>query len=345
MIKIGLIGAGFMGTMHANCYQALGESLAGFQVTAVADLDEERASKLAATFGATVYASAAELLEQADINTVDICLPTFLHTRYALQAMDKGYDVFIEKPVCLSQEEADELRSKQQATGKQVMVGQCIRFWPEYVALRQLVEEGRYGRIVAANFSRLSPFPGWDWDGWMHDQQRSGSAALDLHIHDVDFVRSLLGTPETAHAQITRRSGANTHIRSLYGYKEAAVSLEGGWDYPESFPFEMAYQVQFEQATVVFRSSASPALAIYEANGAVINASSALDSGLDAAAAAEGDGGGNITSLGGYYNELRYFVETLQQGKPLEQATLEDGCQSLELLLQVINTAEVREWK
>src|SRR5262245_1818504 len=108
MIKIGLIGAGFMGGTHAACYEAL-LGIGCFNVTAVADLDSARAEKLAHKFGAKVYLSGKDLIEKADVNTVDICLPTFLHTEHALSAMEKGFNVFIEKPVCLHEEEAVKL--------------------------------------------------------------------------------------------------------------------------------------------------------------------------------------------------------------------------------------------
>lgn len=334
MIKIGLLGAGFMGSMHAACYEALAGEIEGFQVTAVSDDDAEKAAKLAEKFGAAVYGSAEQLIREADVNTIDICLPTYLHASTAAQAMEKGYHVFVEKPACLNEQEAEQLLRLQQETNTQVMVGQCIRFWPEYMELRRLVEEGTYGSVRTGVFKRVSPRPGWAWNGWLHDPAKSGSAALDLHVHDVDFVRSLFGDPDRLSAETVESFGANGHIFSLYRYGDAVISLEGGWDYPEAFPFEMAYRVSFERATAVFSSAASPSLLIYENDGNVFEPK------LDAPSLGEGAEGGNISSLGGYYNELRYFVSTLAAGETIGQSTLQDGCDSVRLTLREIAVAK-----
>ncbi|MFC5405492.1 Gfo/Idh/MocA family protein [Cohnella soli] len=332
LVKIGLIGAGFMGGMHAACYEALLQSH-DFKLTAVADDNLRKAEEVAAKFGAQAFGSAAELLENGDVTAVDICLPTFLHAETAITAMNRGLDVFIEKPVCLNEEEAERLLQTQYRTGVKVMVGQVIRFWPEYVELKALADSGAYGKIVSAVFSRVSPKPDWAWQGWLDDPAKSGSAALDLHIHDVDFIRYLLGDPQNIRSMAVSEGGAKNHIFSLYEYPDAIVSLEGGWDYPASFPFEMAYRVKFERATVVFSSAKQPTFSIYEENGAVIEKSLELDVG-------KAGGGGNISSLGGYYSELRYFVDRLLHNEPIANSTLQDGCDSLKLTLREIAIAE-----
>lgn len=332
MIKIGLIGTGFMGSMHASCYEALA-GRHDFRVTAVADDDPEKAARIADKFGAVAYGSADELIASGDVNTVDICLPTFLHKDVAVKAMRKGYNVFIEKPVCLNAEQAEELLAVHRETGTHVMVGQCIRFWPEYRELKRLLDEKTYGRLVSGVFTRISPRPTWAWEGWLDDPAKSGSAALDLHIHDVDFVRYLFGSPERIKSETVRQNGSNHHIFSLYKYEDAVVSLEGGWNYPANFPFEMAYRVQFEQATAEFSSRDNPSLKIYRNDGETVV--QVLDTGL-----AAGDGGGNISSLGGYYNELDYFLNGIASGSGIHIASLEDGCDSLKLALNAIAAAD-----
>ena len=91
MLKVGLMGCGGMGSFHAKCYEALKEQA---EVVAIADLDEGKANAANQNFNAKIYASAEELLNNADVDVVDICLPTFLHAEYAIKAMEKGCDVF-----------------------------------------------------------------------------------------------------------------------------------------------------------------------------------------------------------------------------------------------------------
>ena len=103
MFKVGLIGCGFMGTMHINCYKAMSDRV---EIVAVADLRADKAKELAEGTSAVIYNSAEELINNADVDFVDICLPTYLHTKYAVMAMEKGFNVFVEKPLCMNEEEA-----------------------------------------------------------------------------------------------------------------------------------------------------------------------------------------------------------------------------------------------
>ena len=191
MIKVGLIGCGFMGNMHANCYK----NIDGVKLVAVADLRKEKAEEIAD--GATIYSDGIDLINNADVDVIDICLPTYLHAKYALMAMEKVKYLFVEKPVTLTSDEAKALIEKSKETGCNVQVGQVIRFWDEYVELKKIIESGVYGKVLNANFRRISPKPGWGWEDWLLDVSRSGGAAQDLHIHDTDYVLSVFGEPES----------------------------------------------------------------------------------------------------------------------------------------------------
>ena len=139
MIKVGLIGCGFMGTMHANCYK----NIDGVKLTAVADLRREKAEQLAD--GAQIFADGIDLINNADVDVIDICLPTYLHAEYAIKAMDKVKYLFVEKPVALTNEQASDMLAKAKLTSCNVQVGQVIRFWDEYVELKKIIESGAYG--------------------------------------------------------------------------------------------------------------------------------------------------------------------------------------------------------
>lgn len=323
MLKIGILGAGFMSGTHVNCYKAL-EHL-GIRVTAVADIRADKAQERAAVFGSDIYPDGMALIERADVDVIDICLPTFLHTEHAVAAMKRGRAVFIEKPLCLTQEESERLLAAERETGVPAMVGQCIRFWDEYVWLHEAVESGRYGALVSASFRRLSAFPTWGWNGWLDRPEMSGSLALDMHVHDVDFIRWLLGEPDSVAAVCARSAeGVIEQIFSQYLFGGVPVTAEACWDFPASFPFSMSYLAKFERATAVFGSDRAPSLTVYHADGSSEQPEFAALEG----SAAEG---GNISSLGAYYNELRYFVETLLAGQPLTRATIADAAASAAL--------------
>lgn len=320
MLKVGLIGCGFMGTMHANCYK----NLEGVELAAVADVRPEKAQEIAAGTNAVIYGDGKDLIAKADVDVIDICLPTYLHAEYALLAMDKVKYLFVEKPVTLTVAESEALVKKSADTGCQVQVGQVIRFWDEYVALRDIVASGKYGKVVNANFRRLSPSPDWGWNNWLHTTELSGGAGQDLHIHDVDYVLSLFGEPKNLFSVKNVAGEANSYVNTLMQYEDFVVGVEGTWNLPGSHPFQATFRVVFEKAVV----ENDGGFMLYTDGGAeqIVIEKKQL--------AAAGGTQGNISDLGGYYNELLYFTRQAISGQPIEQASLVDAAASLKFLLE-----------
>ena len=324
MLKVGLIGCGFMGAMHANCYK----NIAGVELVAFADLRKEKAEELAVGTNAVIYGDGKDLIANADVDVIDICLPTFLHAEYAMAAMDKVKYVFVEKPVALTVEEGKAIMEKSKATGSQVQVGQVIRFWDEYVELKKIVESGVYGKVVNANFRRLSPRPEWGWNNWLLDSKLSGGAGQDLHIHDVDYVLSLFGEPDKFYSVKNVNGEYNSYVNTVMQYADFVVGVEGTWDLPGSYPFTATFRVVFENAVV---ENAGGKFMLYTKDGASEIKIEKKE------LAGEAYKGGNVSDLGGYYNELVYFCEKAKKGETIEKATLCDGVSSLEFLLKELS--------
>ena len=335
MIKIGIIGLGFMGKMHASAYRQLAGVL-DFKVTAVADYEEEQADKIAEMMGAKAYYSPEDMIDQADINTVDICLPTWMHYMVASQVIEKGFHVFIEKPLCLRSKDAYAL--VKQAEEKQVFaqVGQCLRFWTEYEYLKSLVDDGGYVNMVYLKLRRLSPRPGWGASTWMMDDWLSGGAALDLQIHDADFALYVCGKPEKIKSFVQHGYYEYTGIVSELKYKDFTIMTEGSWDYPSSFPFEMSYIASFEKATVLFSS-------LYGLKVCPVEGESFVPE-LKKACTVQSEAGGNISDLGGYYNELYYFIDCINKGLQPVKASLLAGAEAVELVEKQKQVAEYQEF-
>ncbi len=323
MIKVGLIGCGFMGSMHANCYK----NIEGVKVTAVADLRREKAEELAN--GAEIFADGKDLINNADVDVIDICLPTYLHAEYAILAMEKVKYLFVEKPVALTNAQAKAMQKKAKETGCKVQVGQVIRFWDEYVELKKIIDSGVYGNVINANFRRISPRPTWGYNNWLLDISLSGGAAQDLHIHDTDYVLSVFGTPKKFYSIKNVAGEKNSYINTVMKYKDFAVSVEGTWDLPGTHPFEASFRVVFEKATI---ENAGGKFVCYTNDGATEIKIEKKDLG-------EGAKGGNISDLGGYYNELVYFIDKVKNGEQIDRATLIDASKSLSFVLREIKNA------
>ena len=321
MLKVGLIGCGFMGTMHANCYK----NIEGVTIAAVADLRREKAESVVSGTDAVIYSDGKELIANADLDIIDICLPTYLHTEYALLAMDKVPYLFIEKPVALTVTEADALIAKQNKTGCQIQIGQVIRFWDEYVALREIISSGKYGKVVNANFRRISPSPDWGWNDWLRNPSLSGGAGQDLHIHDIDYVLSVFGEPQKLYSVKNTLGEKNSYVSSLLQYEEHVVTVEGTWNLPGSHPFQATFRVVFETAVV---ENDGGKFMLYTNDGSEEIKLEKKEM------VSTGGTQGNISDLGGYYNELVYFTQQAASRKQIEEATLAAGAASLKFLLE-----------
>lgn len=324
MTKIGVIGIGMMGNTHLDIYA--NNPLA--DVIAVSDINSERLSGRARAKGniegqaqsqfdlstARQYDEGMKLIDDPDVELVDICLPTPLHLKYALAALKAGKHVMVEKPLARTAEEADELSRHAKeagAKGQFTMPGMCMRFWPGWDWLKRVVEDERYGRVVAAHFRRVAPHPNTDF---YRSGAECGGAILDLHVHDTDFVQWCFGMPQavTSHGY-TKISGAIDHVFTCYnfGEKTPLVTAEGSWAMADGFPFTMQFTVNCEQASIVFDAAAFPALTVYREGKS------------EPVTLAEGMG---------YMYELNYLLDCIEQGVPPEVVTIADAARSVKIV-------------
>ena len=334
MIKVGLVGLGFMGQMHYGVYQKSKKA----RVTAIADIEPDKrkgdvsksvgnipgAARQLDMTGVEVYAKPEELIEKADVDMVDICLPTFLHAKYAIKALKAGKHVFCEKPLALKSQDAEAVVAAAKASKSYLMTGQCIRFWPEYVYLRDVIKKATYGNALAARFTRLSAAPTWSWQNWLLTGQKSGGAAVDLHIHDADFIAYAFGKPKAVYATgVKIVSGAYDYIVANYRYakKNLSIVAEGGLAFPAAYPFRMFYNVQFEKATVEYSSMANPTITVYQKDGRVQYP--------------------KMTGPDGYHTEISYFLDCIRKKRAPKTVTPADAAFSVALIEKEIESIKL----
>jgi predicted dehydrogenase len=174
--------------------------------------------------------------------------------------MAAGVNVLCEKPMALDVAACDRMIDAARLSGKTLMIAHCIRFWPEYAAAKQLVDSGIYGALLSASFRRVGAPPTWGQMNWFAEEERSGGVALDLHIHDVDFV-----AVESWGAMSP--DGALGHLITRYDYGAGPlVTAEGGWMMTPSFGFEMSFTMVLEKATIVYDCTRDPVLRVCPAD-------------------------------------------------------------------------------
>lgn len=186
-IKIGIIGAGYIGSVHASLL-ARDERV---RVAAVHDIDADRASRLASSTGAEVTASAEELMESC--NAVYITTPNTKHTRLAIAAVSSGKHVFCEKPMATNLEDARAVLEAAEQSKAVFQVGHNRRFAPVYATLKSLLTEERPPHSAHLKMNRgelINPV-------WVGDAGLTGGFLYETTIHMFDMMRFLFG--EVAH--------------------------------------------------------------------------------------------------------------------------------------------------
>lgn len=324
-MKVGLIGCGGMGTTHNLSLKALSSKM-DVEVTALADCRPEFLEKAAEQWpNARLYKTGMELLEAETLDSVHICLPSYLHTEHAVAAMDKGINVFVEKPVCLTEEEAQKLLDAKMRNKVQVMVGQVVRSFDEYRYLKDCYDTNRYGELKSITMQRVSGDAAWGFEDWFHKEDKSGSVVLDLHVHDLDFLRYMLGEPDSFEVRATAfESGMINQIFTTYEFGKVFAVTEGIWDISSALPFEASFHACFEEASIVFRGREEKPLTVYKNDGTIEYPK--LEREYDVK---DDSAGINVSNLGPYYTEIKYFIECLQGGREVEVAPLEEGIKSV----------------
>lgn len=311
MLKVGLIGVGGISGAHIPVWESMEE----VELTALCDIRQERMEPYPKQHH---YSDLDEMLKNEELDILDICLPTYLHADYAVRAMEKGIHVLCEKPVSLKPEDVERVYSTAHRMHVNFMVAHVLRFWPEYMLLKELYDTQKYGKLLSGYMSRVSQTPPWTWDNWMKDESRSGLVPFDLHIHDLDFMVYAFGKPEKVNSNRIKRPEQDC-INAVYEYPEFYIETESAW-YAGAYPFAARYRFQFERAVVSFENDKCM---IYEDNGQI----------TDLTEGATGDTGAiNLPKSDAYGNEIRYFTDCVLEKKFPEVVKAEELSAVLEIL-------------
>lgn len=254
-----------------------------------------------------VFRGLNELLADPEVEIVDICTPTMLHPEQAIAALQAGKHVLCEKPLARASTGAREILKAAGTSPGMLMPAMCMRFWPGWAWLKQVVEEQTFGKILAARFRRVS-----EMAPSIRQGSYAGGALFDLHIHDSDFVNFLFGRPTSVFSNgVTGPTGDINHVVTQYHFPGGpAVHAEGSWLLTQGF--NMEYTLLCERATLDFDL----------ARGA--DALHVTEEGRELRVMAQ-DG------PDGYGAEARYFVDCVSNRRPPQIVTPQDGVTALEI--------------
>lgn len=194
-LKVGLIGLGGI---------CLGAHMPGYtqfdnmEIVAVCDINPEKLKIFREKYGLTNVAEFTDYKEllECDLDFVDICTPNYLHSIIAVDALNKGINVFCEKPDAVSVEEALKMKEAAEKSGKHLMVMRNNRYRDDSKYLKKFIEDGRMGEIYCGRcgWQRRRGIPGKG--GWFTTKEQSGGGPLiDLGVHMIDLSIWLMGNP------------------------------------------------------------------------------------------------------------------------------------------------------
>ncbi|MGD9647636.1 MAG: Gfo/Idh/MocA family oxidoreductase [Pirellulales bacterium] len=310
MIRVGIVGIGFMGMIHYLAWQRV----RGAKVAAISTRDKKRLAGdwrgIQGNFGpagtqmdlARVrrYAEVGELLADPEIDLVDICLPPALHERVACAALAAGKHVLCEKPIALSLAEAEAMRRAAEKARRLLLVAHVLPFFPEFAAALKLVQGGRHGSLLGGHFQRIISDPLWIKD--FYDPRAVGGPVVDLHIHDAHFIRLLAGMPQAVASTGRLRGDVVEFVNTQFHYGDGGpvITATGGVIRQQGRPFTHGFEIYLERATLIYDFAAfatEPArtpLTVLSANGKVTQPKLGSDDPLDVFAAELGEAARSI---------------------------------------------------
>ncbi|MBP86578.1 MAG: oxidoreductase [Planctomycetaceae bacterium] len=314
-MKVGLAGIGFMGWIHYLAYQ----KVRGVKIAALCSRDKK---KLAGDWrgiqgnfgppgekvdvaGMSIYSNIDDLINDPDIDLIDNCLPPHMHADVSIRALKAGKHVFVEKPMALTAAECKRMVAAAEKSGKQVLVGHVLPFFPEYAYARKVIDSGKYGKVIGGSFKRVISDPLWLKD--FYDPARVGGPLVDLHVHDAHFIRLLFGMPKAVISQGRMRGDAVEYCNTLFQFADPklTVSATSGVINQQGRPFTHAYEIHLEKATFQFDFAAYTDAAELAPLKVLISKSKVLRPDL-------GDG----DPVRGFEAEIKEVAACIKSGKP-----------------------------
>ncbi|HZV03746.1 MAG TPA: Gfo/Idh/MocA family oxidoreductase [Gemmataceae bacterium] len=277
MVRIGIVGVGFMGMIH---YLAAAK-LRGAGVAAICTRDPKKLAGdwrgIRGNFGPAGtrmdlgkikrYAAFEEMCADPDLDLIDICTPTHLHADMARAALRAGKHVLVEKAIALTRKDADAMLQAAAKAGKLLMVAHVLPFIPEFAFAAETVRSGVYGRLLAGHFKRIIAQP--DWSADIADAGKTGGPAVDLHIHDTHFIGLIAGVPRKVFSTGLAPDGNTvTYLTTQYLYGSGpnalALSCSSGALAKKGREFVHGYELYLEKATLLYESGTQPLTVLTE---------------------------------------------------------------------------------
>ncbi len=324
MQRVAVIGAGTMGRTHAEAYARMPNA----ELVAICDSRLGAAQQLADKYSARAFADINLLLSDVDLDLVDICTPTHTHIDYIKAAAAARKHICCEKPLTRTTGQAMEAVRICQEAGVMLFPAQVLRWFPEFRKMHDLIVSGAIGTPVVVRTSRCSAYPRGT-DDWFADMKNSGGVALDMIIHDYDWLRWCFGKVKRVYARGLYESNiplTDYALVTLRFENGVIAHVEGNWARPSGFVATV--EVAGTEGLLSYSSTESVPLTVE------LKAKGEQKAGVTVPE--------SPVSKSPYYLELEHLVNCLETGcKP--EVSAEDGLEAVrigEAALKSISTGQ-----
>jgi len=242
-MNIGVLGTGF-GAYHAGLLKKNKQ----VDRVIVYGRNEAKLQKLKHELNVEITQSMEEIMQDPEIDIIDVCLPSDVHRKYAVEALRNGKHVFCETPVCLEMEDALAMKHAEQQYGKRILVNQFIKFDPAYRYLMDISRQGKYGKLLSLTLKRETA-PLWGDLGLKH-------ITTQLMIHDLDFLVWMAGAELPCSVWgVNGAQDGQSLVRLFFGQPGLSAEIIASSQMPGGYPFTVGYEAYFESAKLVFQES------------------------------------------------------------------------------------------
>lgn len=326
MVNIAIIGSGFIGDIHASIYQKIKDA----NVVAFTDVNKESAKLLSEKYKTEYYVDNDNIFKNEDIDCVDICTPPYLHAELSLKAAESKKNIFCEKALALNLADADKVIAAIKRNKIKAMAGHVLRFWPEYIKTKEILDSGELGAPLNIACHRLITTPDWNDTHWWLDESKSGGIAAEVLIHDLDVLIWFLGKPKYVKAlgNFDKNIGGYYHLGALVDFENNCKGMaEAGWGFKGKFPFTAVLRVLCEKGSIEWQLKAGKniedrpfaPLKVYRDDGKEYTP--------------------DVIKEDAFILELKYFIDCIVNDDEIKQSTFEDSRNALELALAAKESA------
>ncbi|WP_096438582.1 Gfo/Idh/MocA family protein [Alteribacter populi] len=345
-INIGIIGTGSISQFHLDAYEAN----QNVKITAICDQNKKRANDIAQKYGAEyVFENYEDMLQLKELDAISICTWNNSHAKLSIASLKAGKHVLVEKPLCITVEEAEEIQHIAKETDRVVQVGVVRRFDPNTQMVKSFVDGEMFGDFYYAKASSLrrAGNPG----GWFADKEKSGGGPLiDIGVHVIDLCWYLMGKPKpvSISANTYYELGNRSNVKHVPFYKAADYdpTKNNVEDMANSIiRFENGASLMLDVSFTLHATKDETAVKLYGTKGGIELApelkiiTEQHDTMLNILPQTVSP---KLDVKKAFTNEINHFIECCQSGEePI--SSLDDGVQMMRILNGIYESANRRQ--